>query len=116
MKPSVASSMKRLTTPFEAGDIPYSSYPRPQLVRDSFLNLNGRWSLSCRKKTAVTAVGEILVPFPPESEVSGIGKTLDADEQWIYERTFTLPDGFCRDRVLLHFGAVDQTTRVFVNG
>ncbi len=116
MKPSVASSMKRLTTPFEAGDIPYSSYPRPQLVRDSFLNLNGHWSLSCRKKTAVTAVGEILVPFPPESEVSGIGKTLDADEQWIYERTFTLPDGFCRDRVLLHFGAVDQTTRVFVNG
>ncbi len=115
MKSSINSGMERLSTPFSVDAVPHAGYPRPQLVRDSYLCLNGRWSLSCRKGVTVTPVGDITVPFPPESSASGVEKTLERGEQWIYERTFSLPDGFCKGRVLLHFGAVDQTARVFVN-
>ena len=84
-----------------------NEYPRPQLRRNSFFSLNGKWLLNG---------SEINVPFPPQAELSGytadIGDTLD------YERTFTLPDGFIPEgfRTYLHFGAVDQIAEVSVNG
>ncbi|MBQ9785767.1 MAG: MFS transporter [Clostridia bacterium] len=109
----------RLKTPFEedpdAADWA-DEYPRPQMKRDSYLSLVGEWSLSVQKRGRVTPVGQIRVPFPPESPLSGIGRALKKGEEWVYETAFSLPAGFCKDRVLLHFGAVDQVARVSVNG
>ena len=97
---------------------PLPEYPRPQLVRDSFLNLNGPWSYAITKtpQRPAQADGTIIVPFSPESELSGVGHTLQPDEYLWYIRTFTLPEGFNVGRVLLHFGAVDQTATVWCNG
>ncbi|WP_262849677.1 DUF2804 family protein [Mumia quercus] len=95
-------------------------YPRPQLVRDSCVNLNGRWDHAFTPASVHDVParwdGEIVVPFSPEAPLSGVGRTLAADEALWYRRTFTLPDGFVRDRVLLHFGAVDQDCEVWVDG
>lgn len=91
--------------PTDLGDgkeIPFSEYPRPQFRRESWYNLNGVWN------------NEILVPYPPQSQLSGFGKRVG--RQLVYERGFTLPEGFVRDKILLHFGAVDQKAEVFING
>ena len=99
-------------------DHPLSEYPRPQLWRGSYLNLNGRWEYAIRRDgTAPESYdGEIIVPFSPESLLSGVGRqVMPGDTLW-YRRSFTLPEGFQRDKVLLHFGAVDQECRVLVNG
>ena len=100
-------------------DHPLPEYPRPQLRRDSFLNLNGRWQYAIRPgKEGAPAVydGEIIVPFSPECILSGVQKKVLPEDRLWYRRTFTLPEGFRKDRVLLHFGAVDQSCQVFVNG
>ncbi|MBR5135122.1 MAG: glycoside hydrolase family 2, partial [Clostridia bacterium] len=115
MRSTMFEYAQRLTTPFSVGRVPFSEYPRPQLVRDSYYCLNGEWRLSCQTADRTEFVGEIMVPFPPESSLSGIEKTLDKTEMWVYEREFMLPDGFVNGRVLLHFGAVDQAATVFVN-
>ncbi len=101
-------------------DRPWPQYPRPQLVRASHLSLNGRW------RYAITGSlepprhddGLIVVPFSPETPLSGVGHVLAPHEVLHYRRTLHLPDGFARpgDRVLLHLGAVDQWCRVRVNG
>ena len=102
-------------------DRPLPDYPRPQLQRDSYLNLNGRWSY------AITGLdvdrpaawdGEIVVPFSPEAPLSGVNRQLLPDQLLWYRRTVSLPDGFVphNGRLLLHFGAVDQTCTVWVNG
>ena len=97
---------------------PLPEYPRPQLVRDSFLNLNGPWSYAITKtaQRPRQADGTIIVPFSPESELSGVGHTLQPDEYLWYIRSFTLPEGFNVGRVLLHFGAVDEIATVWCNG
>jgi hypothetical protein len=95
-----------------------SEYPRPQLVRDSYLNLNGTWEHAFTSADAMAPQeydGPVLVPFSPEAPLSGVGRQLQPDERLWYRRTFTVPDGFVVDRVLLHFGAVDQTCAVWVN-
>ena len=89
---------------------PWQSYPRPQLKRKSFINLNGSWELE-----AVGYTGSILVPFCPESQLSGVEKHFPDGSVMIYRRSFTLPENFNRGRVLLHFGAVDQMAEVYVN-
>ncbi len=97
---------------------PLPEYPRPQLRRDSYMNLNGRWEYAIRKdaKAPDQYDGEIIVPFSPESLLSGVGRqVMPGDKLW-YRRIFRLEDGFKRDRVLLHFGAVDQECEVLVNG
>lgn len=93
-------------------------YPRPQFRRDSYLNLNGLWSYAIVKEEECPDRfdGEILVPFSPESPLSGVGCQLLPDEYLFYRRSFILPEGFNRGRVLLHFDAVDQEARVEVNG
>lgn len=93
-------------------------YPRPQFRRDSYLNLNGLWSYAIVKEEECPdrLDGEILVPFSPESPLSGVGCQLLPDEYLFYRRSFTLPEGFNRGRVLLHFDAVDQEAWVTVNG
>ena len=87
-------------------------YPRPQLVRDSFFSLNGAWDFSADEGKWET----ITVPFPPESLLSGIHRHMGKRPHLTYKKTFTLPEGFVRDRVILHFGAVDQIATVTLNG
>jgi len=97
---------------------PLAEYPRPQFVRPGWLCLNGRWDF------AVTPTGEepkswgetILVPFSPETALSGVARGPGHGETAWYRRSFTLPEGFMRGRLLLHFGASDQFCEVRVNG
>ncbi|MEA5060180.1 MAG: glycoside hydrolase family 2 TIM barrel-domain containing protein [Candidatus Pelethousia sp.] len=93
-------------------------YPRPQLRRDSYFCLNGRWryAISAGEKMPLKMEGDILVPFSPESSLSGVNRRLEADRTLWYRREFTLPHGFNQGRVLLHFGAVDQNATVYLNG
>ncbi len=92
-------------------------YPRPNLVRDSYINLNGPWELCLNRSPEPGDYDrEILVPFPPEAPLSGVGVVLQPEDWLHYRRAFTLPEGFDRGRVLLHFGAVDQECEVAVNG
>lgn len=111
---------KSLTTPFEKDlenkSVPHPEYPRPAFRRDSFLCLNGDWELQIEREGKTEYTGKILVPFPPESRLSGVKRVTKEGDVLHYSRRFSLPKGFCKDRVLLHFGAVDQTARVFVNG
>ena len=97
---------------------PLPEYPRPQLRRESFYNLNGVWDYAITASGDEPEVwdGEIVVPFSPEAPLSGAARGPAKDEFLHYRRSFTLPDGFRKERVLLHFGAVDQIAEVFVNG
>lgn len=98
---------------------PLPEYPRPQLRRNSYLNLNGIWEYAITKTAEKPAAmqGEIVVPFSPETPLSGVGHILQPDEYLWYRRSVTLPEGFFRGgRLLLHFGAVDLCCTVWVNG
>ena len=97
---------------------PLPEYPRPQLRRESFYNLNGVWDYAVTPSGDEPEVwdGEIVVPFSPEAPLSGATRGPAKDEYLHYRRGFTLPEGFQKSRVLLHFGAVDQIAEVFVNG
>lgn len=96
-------------------DTPWGEYPRPQFRRDSFLNLNGEWDLSVLKDSVFSPVGTIIVPYPPESELSNIKRALEKDEQYVYSRTFSFAPNFVKDKVILHFGAVDQIAEIKIN-
>ena len=93
-------------------------YPRPQMVRSQWMNLNGLWNYAITPSDAVTFVpeGQILVPFAVESSLSGVGRTVGEDSLLWYEREFTVPSSWKGKDVLLHFGAVDWETDVWVNG
>ncbi len=108
-----------LKTEFEKGldenETPFSDYPRPQMRRDSYLCLNGRWDFALEGKAGRQELGKILVPFVPESRISGIGREIPDASVMIYSRSFEIPEGFKKDRVILHFGAVDQRCEVYVN-
>ena len=93
-------------------ETPWNIYPRPQMKRNSFLNLNGLWDF---------AVGDgdydrqIRVPFCPECLLSGIDEHFPEGAALRYRRRFALPEGFHKGRVLLHIGAADQKAEVFLN-
>ena len=99
------------------GDVPLPEYPRPQLRRKQYTVLNGWWDY------AITPAGEdpsawegrILVPFSPEAELSGVGRQLQPDQTLWYRRQISAPAADGR-RTILHFGAVDQSCRVLVDG
>lgn len=92
-------------------------YPRPGLVRDSYMSLNGTWEYGIsQKENEPSFDGEILVPFSPETLLSGVGRILKPGEFLHYKRRFSLPEGFRKSRVILHFGAVDQECSVRING
>ena len=97
---------------------PWQTYPRPQLRRDSFLNLNGLWEFAVSRSEALPEVydRQIRVPFAPESLLSGLDCHFGEHDLLYYRRAFTLPGGFQKARVLLHLGAVDQRCSVFLNG
>ena len=98
--------------------IPLSEYPRPQFKRDSYICLNGYWEYAIRKEDKIPNKfdGQILVPFSPEVEKSGVNKTVLPDDYLFYRLNVELPKEFIKDKVILHFGAVDQIAEVFVNG
>ena len=117
--------MEQLFTPEGAalaGDesaLPWPDYPRPGLRRDSFFNLNGRWQFGVLPPGAKGPPAydrAIRVPFCPESALSGVGQVFPPGSRLCYRRAFRLPEGFVRDRVLLHIGAADQTLTCRVNG
>ena len=91
-------------------ETPWTVYPRPQMRRNSYVNLNSPWELE-----AAGEIFEIRVPFCPESLLSGVSKHFSEGEPLIYRKKFTLPADFCKDRILLHFGAVDQSCDIYVN-
>jgi beta-galactosidase/beta-glucuronidase len=99
-------------------------YPRPQLVREEWINLNGSWEFEMDFGRTGRGRGlhqadrlsqSIIVPFCPESTLSGIGYTDFMPAVW-YRRTFALPKDWAGKRIVLHFGAVDYETEVWVNG
>ncbi|MDF1852435.1 MAG: sulfatase-like hydrolase/transferase [Verrucomicrobiales bacterium] len=113
--PSMITEWGEKVTPENA----WREYPRPQMKRKDWTNLNGSWDYAITPMEQAEApekwVGEILVPFPLESRIGGVQRLLQPDEGLWYRRAFdldALPDG----RLLLHFEAVDYKTTVWVNG
>ena len=92
-------------------------YPRPQMIREKWINLNGLWEY------AVTPVeeepermdGNILVPFAVESALSGVGRVVTENDALWYERNFEVPEDWAGQRIMLNFGAVDWKAEVFVD-
>ena len=96
---------------------PLPEYPRPQFVRDSYLNLNGTWHYCIKHSQSIPERfhAEITVPFSPETELSGVCRAIKPDDFLFYEKCFVLPDGFNKGRVFINFGAVDQIAKVYLN-
>ena len=107
------------------GQIPRQEHPKPQFYRAQWLNLNGEWDFAFDFGVSGEEKGwpedpsgldkKILVPFCPESKLSGIGYTDFIPAVW-YHRTFSVPKEWDGSRVFLHFGAVDYDCRVWING
>lgn len=97
---------------------PLSEYPRPQFKRDSYFNLNGVWQCEfCESEEIPDKYSyDIVVPFSPETPLSGVNRILKSTEYLIYNKEFDLPDDFNKGRVFIHFGAVDQIAKVYING
>ena len=97
---------------------PLSEYPRPQLVRDSYLSLNGYWEYAIRDNENIPESfdGQILVPYSPECPLSEVNRIVKPNEWLFYKLEFKLEPSFIKDKVLLHFTAVDQIADVYLNG
>lgn len=104
--------------------MPRPEYPRPQFVREDWVNLNGTWSyefdfsrsgMDRRLFESDGFDGSITVPFAPQSELSGVGFKDFIPEMW-YHRTISVPDGWAGKRIILHFGAVDYIASIYIDG
>ncbi len=116
-KPVIGQIMTRWASKVDP-EVPLPEYPRPQLKRKEWLNLNGSWDYAIRPKDQTDVErfdGKILVPYPLESALSGVKKKLDPKEKLWYHRTFTIPEIWNQKKILLHFGAVDWETTIWIN-
>ena len=95
-----------------------AEYPRPQMIRDNWVNLNGLWEYAVTPSDAEPQQmdGHILVPFAIESALSGVGRTVTENDILWYEREFTIPGDWKGQRIMLNFGAVDWKAEVYVDG
>jgi beta-galactosidase/beta-glucuronidase len=96
----------------------HPDYPRPQMKREEWMGLNGLWKYAIRPEDEVAPEqydGHILVPFPVESDLSGVQKPVGKENRLWYSRTFDIPKGWSEKHVLLHFEAVDWETAVWIN-
>jgi beta-galactosidase/beta-glucuronidase len=94
-------------------------YPRPTMVRKDWLNLNGIWNFTLQHKDSIQPVKhdrQILVPFPVESSLSGLKGTVTPDDKMWYSRNFIIPEDWSYKYILLHIGASDWETTVYING
>lgn len=107
-----------LVTPFESDtSSSWDEYPRPSLRRGSYVPLNGEWELyASEEHMEYKYLGKIRVPFVPESRLSGIEREKSQYEMYKYSRNITIDSASLGGRVIFHVGAVDQVSRVFVNG
>ena len=113
--PRLASRWAEDVSPQNAHD----EYPRPQMVRDDWKNLNGLWQYSIRPRDNGEPSqfdGRILVPFPVESALSGVKERVGPDNCLWYQRSFDVPSAWRGERIVLHFEAVDWRTTMWVNG
>ena len=96
---------------------PLSEYPRPQLIRDSYLSLNGIWEYAIRDNSEFPDKydGDVLVPYSIETPKSGVNKVLQPNQYLFYRLKLDLAPEFNKDKVILHFGAVDQIAKVYIN-
>lgn len=97
----------------------WKEYPRPQLARESWMNLNGLWKYSLQAKTLPMPQkyqGDILVPFCIESSLSGVGKSMKPEDRLWYQRNFQIPTDWASKNIVLNFEAVDYAASVWVNG
>ena len=96
---------------------PLSEYPRPQLYRESYISLNGEWEYAITSTPDFPKKydGTIIVPFSPESKLSKVERNLKPGEYLFYRLMFSLPEDFIKDKVILHFTAVDQIAEVYLN-
>ena len=121
VKPLWAAAGERIRTVWAEEVSPsnaHPEYPRPQMVRSSWLSLNGLWDYAITPKESGRPAypdGKILVPFCVESSLSGVGKMLGPDAALWYKNSFEVPSGW-KERVLLHFDAVDWQSEVWLNG
>lgn len=99
-------------------DAPLQEYPRPYLVRDSYINLNGLWDYEITTTNQIPSIfsGKILVPYALESSLSGVRRELKKNEYLCYHRKIELSKEFIKDVVIINFGAVNQICDIYVNG
>ena len=99
-------------------NLPHAEYPRPQLKREEWVCLNGKWQYAIRQKGEALEDydGEILVPFSPEALLSGVLREVKPQDVLFYKKVFSYPAKVEGMRTLLHFGAVDQSCEAFLNG
>jgi len=117
-KPAQGPLMTRWTEEVNPSSV-LPEYPRPQMVREEWLNLNGLWDYaivpsSVNKPSKYD--GKILVPFCVESVLSGVRKNVGPENRLWYHRSFELPEGWAGSQIMLNFGACDWETTVWVNG
>ena len=98
----------------------HAEYPRPQMVRPDWKNLNGLWDYAITPKDAAsmpeTADGQILVPFCVESSLSGVGKRVSGDQLLWYRTSLVKPAKWDGRKTILHFDAVDWSAEIYING